>query len=87
MDEKILWLYAQGMCTREIVQAFDEWYGADISPTLISRVTNAVIDKSVEWQTRPLVPFIRLFISIDLWCKFAMINVLSINPSDLPHPL
>jgi len=30
---------------REIVKAFDEWYGADISATLISRVTNAVIDK------------------------------------------
>jgi transposase-like protein len=56
MDEKILWLYAQGMSTRDIVQAFDEWYGADISPTLISRVTNAVIDKVVEWQSRPLDP-------------------------------
>jgi len=56
MDEKILWLYAQGMSTREIVQAFDEWYGADISPTLISRVTNAVIDQVVEWQSRPLDP-------------------------------
>jgi putative transposase len=44
------------MSTREIVQAFDEWYGADISPTLISRVTNAVIDKVVEWQSRPLDP-------------------------------
>jgi putative transposase len=54
--KKILWLYAQGMSTREIVQAFDEWYGADISPTLISRVTNAVIDKVVEWQSRPLDP-------------------------------
>ena len=56
MDEKILWLYAQGMSTREIVQAFDECYGADISPTLISRVTNAVIDKVVEWQSWPLDP-------------------------------
>jgi transposase-like protein len=56
MDKKILWLYAQGMSTREIVQAFDEWYGADISPTLISRVINAVIDKVVEWQSRPLDP-------------------------------
>jgi len=45
-----------GMSTREIVKAFDEWYGADISPTLISRVTNAVIDKVVEWQSRPLDP-------------------------------
>jgi putative transposase len=42
------------MSTREIVQAFDEWYGAYISPTLISIVTNAVIDKVVEWQSRPL---------------------------------
>lgn len=56
MDDKILWLYAQGMSTREIVQAFDEWYGADISPTLVSRVTNAVIDQVVEWQSRPLDP-------------------------------
>lgn len=54
MDDKILWLYAQGMSTRDIVQAFDEWYGADISPTLISRVTNAVIEQVVEWQSRPL---------------------------------
>ena len=56
MDEKILWLYAQGMSTREIVKAFDEWYGADISPTLLSRVTNAVIDQVIEWQSRPLDP-------------------------------
>ena len=42
------------MSTRDIVQAFDEWYGADISPTLISRVTNAVIEQVVEWQSRPL---------------------------------
>jgi transposase-like protein len=54
MDDKILWLYAQGMSTRDIVQAFDEWYGAEISPSLISRVTNAVIDEIVEWQSRPL---------------------------------
>jgi transposase-like protein len=54
MDDKILWLYAQGMSTRDIVQAFDEWYGAEISPSLVSRVTNAVIDEIVEWQSRPL---------------------------------
>jgi transposase-like protein len=47
MDEKILWLYAQGMSTREIVQVFYEWYGADSSPTLISNVTNAVIDEVI----------------------------------------
>ena len=54
MDDKILWLYAQGMSTRDTVQAFDEWHGADLSPTLVSRVTNAVGDQVVEWQSRPL---------------------------------
>ena len=54
MDDKILYLYAKGMTTREIVDAFKEMYDADISPTLISRVTNAVIDQVVEWQARPL---------------------------------
>ena len=54
MDDKILWLYAQGMSTREIVNAFGEWYGAEVSPTLVSRVTNAVIEQVIEWQSRPL---------------------------------
>ncbi|WP_112136627.1 IS256 family transposase [Marinomonas primoryensis] len=54
MDDKILWLYAQGMSTRDIVNAFDEWYGAEISPTLVSRVTNAVIEQVTDWQARPL---------------------------------
>jgi transposase-like protein len=54
MDDKILYLYAKGMTTREIVDAFSEWYGAEISPTLISRVTNAVIEQVTEWQSRPL---------------------------------
>ena len=54
MDDKVLWLYAQGMSTREIVAAFDEWYGAEISSTLVSRVTNAVIEHVIEWQSCPL---------------------------------
>jgi len=54
MDDKILFLYAQGMTTREIVTPFKEMYDADISPTLISKVTNAVIEQVVEWQSRPL---------------------------------
>jgi len=56
MDDKILSLYAKGMTTREIVATFKEMYDADISPTLISKVTEAVIDKVVEWQSRPLDP-------------------------------
>jgi len=54
MDDKILYLYAKGMTTREIVDALKEMYDADISPTLIPRVTNAVIDQVIEWQARPL---------------------------------
>jgi transposase-like protein len=56
MDDKILYLYAKGMTTRDIVSTFDEMYGAEISPTLISRVTNSVIERVIEWQSRPLEP-------------------------------
>ncbi|MFT6689516.1 MAG: putative transposase [Colwellia sp.] len=42
------------MTTREIVDTFKEMYDADISSTLISGVTNAVIDQVIEWQARPL---------------------------------
>ena len=54
MDDKIIFLYAQGMTTREVVTTFKEMYGADVSPTLISKVTDAVIEQVVEWQSRPL---------------------------------
>ena len=56
LDDKILYLYSKGMTTREIVATFKEMYDAEISPTLISRVTNAVIDQVIEWQSRPLDP-------------------------------
>lgn len=42
MDSQILFLYAKGMTTREIVATFKERYDADVSPTLISKVTDAV---------------------------------------------
>jgi putative transposase len=54
MDDKILFLYAQGMTTREIVATFKEMYGAEVSASLISKVTDAVIEQVVEWQSRPL---------------------------------
>ena len=54
MDDKILFLYAQGLSTREIVKAFQDMYGAEVSPALISKVTDAVIEQVVEWQARPL---------------------------------
>lgn len=54
MDDKILHLYSKGMSTRDIVDTFKEMYDADISPTLISNVTNAVLEQIIEWQSRPL---------------------------------
>ena len=54
MDDKILFLYAKGMSTREITSTFRELYNADISAQLISRVTDAVIEQVDDWQSRPL---------------------------------
>lgn len=55
-DDQILCLYAKGMTTRQIVDAFQEMYGAEVSATLVSKVTDAVIDQMTEWQSRPLDP-------------------------------
>ena len=54
MDDQILSLYAKGMSTRDIVAAFQDLYGAEISAGLVSKVTNAVMEQVVEWQNRPL---------------------------------
>lgn len=54
MDSQILSLYAKGMTTREIVATFKEMYDADVSATLISKVTDAVKEQVTEWQSRPL---------------------------------
>ncbi|ENO0733018.1 IS256 family transposase [Vibrio parahaemolyticus] len=54
MDDKILSLYAKGMTTREIVATFKEMYDAEVSPTLISKVTDSVLEQVIEWQSRSL---------------------------------
>lgn len=54
MDAQILALYAKGLSTRDIVDAFKEMYDADISATLVSKVTDRVIEAVVDWQNRPL---------------------------------
>ena len=53
-DDKILSLYARGMTVREIQGHLQEMYGAEVSPTLISSVTDAVMDEAKAWQARPL---------------------------------
>lgn len=56
MDDQILALYAKGLSTRDIVEAFQEMYGAEVSATLVSKVTERVIEQVTEWQSRPLEP-------------------------------
>ncbi len=55
-DDKILSMYARGMTTREIQGHLQEIYGVEVSPSLISEVTDAVIEEVKAWQTRPLEP-------------------------------
>ena len=54
MDDQIIALYAKGMSTREIGSMIKELYDVDISPSLISQVTDRVLDEVVQWQSRPL---------------------------------
>ena len=53
-DDKIVSMYARGMSTREIVGHLRDLYGVDVSPDLISAVTDAVLDEVATWQARPL---------------------------------
>lgn len=55
-DDKILSLYARGMTVREIQAHLEEMYGTEVSPSLISSVTDAVVDEVKAWQSRPLDP-------------------------------
>jgi putative transposase len=54
MDEKIISLYARGMTTRDIQEQLKDLYHVDVSATLISNVTDEVIDVVKAWQSRPL---------------------------------
>ncbi len=53
-DNKIISMYARGMTVREIRGHLEELYGIDVSPDLISAVTDAVLEEVGEWQNRPL---------------------------------
>lgn len=55
-DDKIISLYARGMTVREIQSHLEEMYGTEVSPSLISSVTDAVADEVKAWQSRPLEP-------------------------------
>lgn len=53
-DDKIISMYARGMTTRDIQAHLEEIYGVEVSPTLVSQVTQAVTEEVTLWQNRPL---------------------------------
>ena len=55
-DEKIIAMYARGMSTRDIQAHIEEIYGIEVSPALVSAVTDAVLEEVKAWQNRPLEP-------------------------------
>jgi putative transposase len=54
LDQKIIALYARGLSTRDIQAELEDTYGVEISPTLISQVTDSIMDEVKAWQSRPL---------------------------------
>jgi len=55
-DEKVISMYARGLTVREMQGHLAELYGVDVSPSLISAVTDAVLEEVQAWQQRPLAP-------------------------------
>jgi len=54
IEKKVLSLYAKGMSTRDIEAQVKELYGIDVSPALISKITDKIVPEIVEWQSRTL---------------------------------
>lgn len=54
LDKKIIGLYARGMSTRDIQSELEELYGIDVSPSMISKITDKVMSSAAEWQNRML---------------------------------
>ena len=54
VETRILAMYSKGMSTRDIEDHLREIYGVDVSPTLISRITDKILPEIIDWQSRPL---------------------------------
>jgi putative transposase len=54
IDKPVISLYARGMTVRDIQAHLVEVYEVDVSPDLISRITDGVLDEVKDWQSRPL---------------------------------
>ncbi|MEV7189611.1 transposase [Kitasatospora sp. NPDC093102] len=66
-NDRILSLYARGMSVRDIHSHLAQIYGVEVSPDLISKVTDAVVDELVSWQNRPLDPVWPIIYIDALW--------------------
>ena len=54
IEDKIISMYAKGMTVRDIQSHIQEMYGLDVSSTLISNITEKIVDIATQWQNRPL---------------------------------
>lgn len=54
IEDKIISMYAKGMTTRDIQSHIEEIYGLQVSPTLVSNITEKIVSIATQWQTRPL---------------------------------
>ena len=72
-DDKILSLYARGMSVREIQSHLQEIYGTEVSATLISSVTDAVIDEVKAWQSRLLDAIYPMVLWTAFTSKYAIV--------------
>lgn len=54
LEDQIIGLYAKGMSTRDIEDHMKDLYGIDVSPTMVSKVTDKIMPAIMEWQSRPL---------------------------------
>jgi putative transposase len=95
-DEKVVSMYARGLTVREIQGHLQELYGIDVSPDLISTVTDAVLEEVAEWQNRPLDPTYALVFFDALRgkvrdegnvCNKAVYLALGIRPDGTKEPL
>jgi len=71
-DDKIVSLYARGMTTREIEGHLKEIYGVEVSPALVSQVTEAVNEEVKRWQSRALEPIYGIVYLDALYVKMRM---------------
>ncbi len=76
-NERILSLYSRGMSVRDIRSHLAGSYGVEVSPDLISKVTDAVVDELAAWQNRPLDAVLPIIYIDALWVKIRSGSVAS----------